>query len=42
MLPCFVINATVADSPTAKAAFNAVEEFPLKFTVKLEPKLTFW
>jgi hypothetical protein len=41
VLPCFVINATVADSPVFKAAFNAVEAFPLKLTVKFAPKLTF-
>ena len=42
MLPCFVINATVADSPIARAAFNVLEAFPLKLTVKFAPKLTFW
>jgi hypothetical protein len=34
-------RATVADSPVARAAFKAVEEFPLKLTVKLDASATF-
>jgi len=38
----FLFNkATVTDSPVFNAAFNAVEEFPLKLTVKLDPAATF-
>jgi hypothetical protein len=38
----FLTNkATVTDSPVFKAEFNAVEEFPLKLTVKLDPSATF-
>jgi hypothetical protein len=38
----FLLNkATVTDSPTARAAFKAVEEFPLKLTVKLDVSAAF-